>query len=144
MGIVKAGLAGPELFEAERSLYIAAIAARQIGFGEPVVWLIEPDSTLRARATLDKTRNRKQLEKHILLVPWMHAWFQARERVLATRATPHAPGEDDSQSRRYDPALADKIIAMAEAVGPLPTKSPSTTSPPLGAGTEGQTPRSRA
>jgi hypothetical protein len=115
----KAGAQDSTLFEIEAPLYRKAIEERRIGFADCVVWLEAPADELRRRAKADATRQRKRHELYLEMVPWMNAWFGARERVLpgCAREWSAAPRLRElegvpSNPRRYDATVLDELLAV--------------------------------
>ena len=115
----KAGAQDSALFEIEAKLYRQAIEQRRIGFSDCVIWLEAPIDELRRRAKADSARQRKRHELYLELIPWMNAWFAARERVQpgCAREWTAAPrlkdlGEFFPHPRRYDPTLLDELLAV--------------------------------
>ena len=115
----KANALDSALFDIEVKLYRQAIEDRRIGFADFVIWLEAPIDELRRRAKADTTRRRKRLELYLELMPWMNAWYAAREHVMpgAAREWSAAPRLEDLGSffphpRRYNPVLLDELLAV--------------------------------
>jgi hypothetical protein len=109
------------LFTEELERYRRAIEQRRIGFADYVVWREEPREELRRRAKSDPTRRRRRHEVYLSLIPWMKAWFAARESVLTGTLFSWSPafrlqdlGPSPAGSRRYDPSVLDSMIAALD------------------------------
>ena len=110
------------LFDRELSLYRQAIADRRIGFVDRVLWLDATLEELRRRARSDSTRGRKRHEVYLQMIPWLKAWVDAREGVLASTMR---YGSDESLIRdwsdwppliqRYDPTILDRMMLALRA-----------------------------
>jgi hypothetical protein len=114
----KAGSLAGSLFDAELPLYRRAIEDRRIGFADLVLWREVPLEELRRRARSDSTRRRRRHELYLRMIPWMKAWFAAREQVLPGAVRPWFDQfrlEDFCSApagpRRYDPAALDQMTA---------------------------------
>jgi len=114
----KSGALERELFDTERELYRDAIKQERMGFVDVVLWLDAPEHELRRRARADTVRLRKRHEMYLALVPWMKAWFDARERLSPGSLRPL---EDDfsmedlvggASPHRYDITLVDQHYEM--------------------------------
>jgi hypothetical protein len=115
----KAGAEDSTLFEIEAKLYRQAIEQKRIGFADCVIWLEASADELRRRAKADATRQRKRHELYLEMVPWMNAWFAARERVLpgCAREWSAAPRLRELDGvpfnpRRYDATVLDELLAV--------------------------------
>ncbi len=112
----KSGVLTKTLFEVEWELYRSAFEKEQIGFVDHVLWLGVPTNELRRRAKSDPARRRKRYEVYLGLVPWMKAWYAAREQFLPGTVhalTGRALLEEltaGSPSLRYDTALMDGML----------------------------------
>ena len=113
----KSGTLDRRLFDLERELYRDAFEHQRIGFVDQVFWLEVPEVELRRRAKLDGTRRRKRHAMYLSLLPWMKAWFDARERLLPGGVLPLAADLRSeglfggSSPRRYDLALMDAFLS---------------------------------
>lgn len=113
----KSGALARDLFNAETELYRNALARRQIGFVDHVLWIELGEEELRRRALADTTRRRKRHTMYLALVPWMKIWFEAREAF--TPGTVHSLREDvrvgqlipRPDALRYSALLLDQILA---------------------------------
>ena len=118
----KAGELDSGLFEIEKELYCAALEERRIGFVDRVLWLEVPIDELRRRAAADTTRVRKRHELYLRLLPWMKAWFAARERFAPGTVQPLDPGVSMGAlnatpwPHRYSLALLEESRPAAHAL----------------------------
>jgi len=78
----KTGALDRNLFDAELPLYRRVIDEGRIGFADLALWREAPLEELRHRAKSDSTRQRRRHELYLTMIPWMRAWFAAREQVL--------------------------------------------------------------
>ncbi len=110
----KSGALERTLFDLERELYREAFQQQRMGFVDVVLWLEAPEDELRRRAQADTLRRRKRHEIYLALVPWMKAWFDARERLLpgSVRALKGDFRWEDlagaESAQRYDIELVDR------------------------------------
>ncbi len=113
----KSGALDNRLFEIESELYRCAFEKKVIGFVDLVLWLEAPEDEPRRRAKGDSVRRRKRHELYLALVPWIKAWFDARERLLPGGVRPLKPDfrieelSASSSSQRYDVARMDAMIS---------------------------------
>lgn len=115
----KAGALTCALFEKESILYRRAIEQRRIGFADYIVWREAPLDELRRRAKSDRTRKRRKHEVYLSLIPWMKAWFKARESIfpatLLSWSDEFRLGDLEASPvlpLRYDPALFDGLTGV--------------------------------
>ena len=94
-----------------------------MGLVDLVLWLDAPADQRRRRAQGDSVRKRKRHEIYLALVPWMRAWFDARERLLPGSVRP-LNGDvrieelaSEPSSRRYDVVLVDAMIDQLRSAG---------------------------
>jgi hypothetical protein len=78
----KSGAISGSLFATELPLYRRAIEEGRLGFADLVLWREAPVEELRRRAKSDPARRRRRHETYLRLIPWMVAWFAARESVF--------------------------------------------------------------
>lgn len=114
----KAEVLARNLFDAELPLYRRAIEDGRIGFADLVLWREAPLEELRRRARSDPTRRRRRHELYLRMIPWMKAWFAAREQVLPGAVRPWSDPfrlEDlrsaPACARRCDPVALDQMTA---------------------------------
>jgi hypothetical protein len=121
----QAGILGRDLFDIESEHYRDALDQRRIGLVDFVVWLEAPADELRRRAAADSTRRRKRHEMLLTLVPWMKAWFAARERLLPGTVR---PGKTDLCLPAVSSAPADHrydLSRFSRMIAALPSTVPS-------------------
>jgi hypothetical protein len=123
----KMGALPSTLFELDSVLYRRAIERRQVGFADLILWKDAPAEELRRRAKGDQARKRKRIEIYLGMIPWMNAWYSARDYVLPD--TMQSCSDDFSieslekstvSSRRYDVEIMDSLLARLRGAQSLP------------------------
>jgi hypothetical protein len=122
----KSGALTNTLFEVESELYRSAFEQKHIGFADYVLWLGVPTEELRRRAKSDPTRRRKRHEMYLGLVPWMKAWYEAREQflpgtvrsLLNTLSVRDLPG--GFSPSRHDTQIFDQLLLELKDAKPAP------------------------
>ncbi|GAA0805957.1 hypothetical protein [Spirilliplanes yamanashiensis] len=120
--MLRAGLGDRRLWDREVAAHRSAVAAGRLGFADLYLVSVPPEPELRRRREADRTRTRRNFERHVRLAAGLREWYATLDRLSPGRTRWHLPPDGapatDPRARREDPALLD---ALLDALPPADT-----------------------